>query len=319
MRVDTGWVLIVLYNINRVVQAIKLTVGLKMDEKQLTRDIDTITKNIRRKYSALKRGIRQSDELLTKTYEPLLTPLTKISEKLSVKEEKKDEIKKEEIPPLTPPRFVRTEVLTETPDVTPQDIEDFLSTPEGRHDAQEYVEQMVEGPLARKYLLLAVSDERERLMDHTYGVRNVQDKWMVGNSVLDINQDDSINIAGKVYRGTPGLYELLFMKNPNKNVYNEEDLAAYKTILSDTNAHKLYYLPGTKINTNRGMKYKEIIARLFPPRIGRGYIDYVHWNDPNELVNRLRLLIGSKRAGHTGHDNEILSIVEELREAGIIY
>ena len=236
----------------------------------------------------------------------------------------------------SPPPFVRTEVLAETPNVTPQEekeeflstptgrqdvtLEEFLSTPEGRYDAQEYVEKTVEGPLARKYLLLALSDERERLMDHTYGVRNFENKWIVGNSVLVINEDDSLYIAGKVYGGTPGLYELLFMKKPDKNVYNEDDLAAYKTILSDTNAHKMYYLPGTKINTNRGLKYKEIIARLFPRRTGHGYmepkasVDYVHWGDQNELVERMRRLVG-----HTGHDNEIMSIVEEFREAGIIY
>ena len=47
-------------------------------------------------------------------------------------------------------------------------------------------------------------------------------------------------------------------------------------------------------------------------------IDYVHWNDPNELVDRLRLLDASRRAGNNAHDNEILSIVEELREVGLI-
>lgn len=45
---------------------------------------------------------------------------------------------------------------------------------------------------------------------------------------------------------------------------------------------------------------------------------YTHWDDPNELVDRLRLLVASKSAGHSGHTNEILSIVEELREAHII-
>ena len=64
-----------------------------------------------------------------------------------------------------------------------------------KRQAQEYVEQSVEGPLARKYLLLALSDDREKKMDHTYGVRNVADKWMVGNSVLEINQDDSFYIC----------------------------------------------------------------------------------------------------------------------------
>jgi len=47
-------------------------------------------------------------------------------------------------------------------------------------------------------------------------------------------------------------------------------------------------------------------------------IDYVHWNDPNELVDRLRLLDVSRRADNNAHNNEILSIIEELYEAGII-
>jgi len=46
-------------------------------------------------------------------------------------------------------------------------------------------------------------------------------------------------------------------------------------------------------------------------------IDYVHWDDPNELMN-LRLFDASHRAGNNAHDNEILSIIEELREAGLI-
>lgn len=63
---------------------------------------------------------------------------------------------------------------------------------------------------------------------------------------------------------------------------------------------------------------------------GRGMIDltkkefhnnsnnFVYWNDANELVSRLRLLVSSVSAGHTGHNNEILSIIEELREENII-
>lgn len=45
---------------------------------------------------------------------------------------------------------------------------------------------------------------------------------------------------------------------------------------------------------------------------------YTYWNDPNELVVRLRLLIASTTAGNNAHQNEILSIIEELREADII-
>lgn len=47
-------------------------------------------------------------------------------------------------------------------------------------------------------------------------------------------------------------------------------------------------------------------------------INYTYWDNPNELVDRLRLLVSSKSAGHTSHNNAIISIIEELQEANII-
>jgi hypothetical protein len=46
--------------------------------------------------------------------------------------------------------------------------------------------------------------------------------------------------------------------------------------------------------------------------------DYIYWDDPNELVDRLRLLMASKQVGNNNHQNEIMSIIEELKEADII-
>jgi len=34
-------------------------------------------------------------------------------------------------------------------------------------------------------------------------------------------------------------------------------------------------------------------------------IDYVHWDDPNELVDRLRLLDASHRAGNNAHNESV--------------
>ncbi|KAL9873249.1 uncharacterized protein ACN2A1_014365 [Glossina fuscipes fuscipes] len=45
---------------------------------------------------------------------------------------------------------------------------------------------------------------------------------------------------------------------------------------------------------------------------------YTYWDDPNELVDRLRLLLSSESVGHNNQKNEIISIIEELREANII-
>ena len=47
--------------------------------------------------------------------------------------------------------------------------------------------------------------------------------------------------------------------------------------------------------------------------------DYIYWDDPNELVERLRLLIAEVSAGNENNVNKIQSIIEELREAKIIY
>lgn len=47
-------------------------------------------------------------------------------------------------------------------------------------------------------------------------------------------------------------------------------------------------------------------------------VKYVYFDDCNELVDRFRLILSEKRAGNNSYDNEILSIVEELRERGIV-
>jgi len=47
--------------------------------------------------------------------------------------------------------------------------------------------------------------------------------------------------------------------------------------------------------------------------------NYVYRNDVNELVERLEILVASKGAGNTSHNNEIFSILEELREERIIF
>ncbi|KYN18665.1 hypothetical protein ALC57_09024 [Trachymyrmex cornetzi] len=122
---------------------------------------------------------------------------------------------------------------------------------------------------------------------------------------------------------------------PDDALYTEDDMNKYKSMLLATNAHKHKHHSQIRLLSNRGYKYKHIIAPLMSmtpkkqsKKSGKGLpramtlndnaIDYVHWNDPNELVYRLRLLDASHRAENNAHDNEMLSIIEELREAGLI-
>lgn len=47
-------------------------------------------------------------------------------------------------------------------------------------------------------------------------------------------------------------------------------------------------------------------------------VSYEFYDDPNDLCDRLRLLIASRAAGNTNHAQEINSLIAELRESGYI-
>lgn len=126
-------------------------------------------------------------------------------------------------------------------------------------------------------------------------------------------------------------------------VYTKEDAKNYSQILFKTHAIKKHFNPSLTTITSNNTKFKKIVGPFMMDRlnskdysdndddddketIGNGMsmtvsdnsIDYVYWDDPNELVTRLQLLLASESAGNTGVGNEIVSIVEELREADII-
>ncbi|KYM85800.1 hypothetical protein ALC53_04385 [Atta colombica] len=101
------------------------------------------------------------------------------------------------------------------------------------------------------------------------------------------------------------------------------------------NAHKHAHKHQSqgRLLSNRGYKYKYVIAPLmsitskkqkkisgkglFHAILNDNAIDYVHWDDPNELVDRL-LINASHRASNNAQNNEMLSIIEELHETGLI-
>ncbi|XP_070529942.1 uncharacterized protein [Cardiocondyla obscurior] len=202
-------------------------------------------------------------------------------------------------------------------------IRQKLQTSEGWKTLQTHY-----GPLGQKYLGAVLSGKKSINIDSVYGVYFNDNGTMIGNKRVDLDKNDNILIDGKKYPGTVGLYELIFMRFPDESSYTDTDKENYKSILMATNAHKRDYNSQNQVKSNKGHKYKNIIAPVLSKKIGQGIpyavtlnnnkIDYVHWDDPNELVDRLRLLEASRYAGHNAHDNEILSIIEELREVGLI-
>jgi hypothetical protein len=252
---------------------------------KLKQDIISSSKAIRKKYKQLKMSKSKHQEELMETFKPIVEPMHKLLKQQLYKKDNETENTSE------------------------------LETRIEKLRTKEW------GIFASKYLLLHLSSNTNNL-DTTYGIRFDGTSLQLGDSTMLINKD-KIFINNQEYQGTEGLYELLFMKKPDKNIYNEHDLQVYKNLVEKTNAHKQNYNVSNKLRHNKGYKYVGIIKPMFTKSTrGSGMLAnkprYEYWDDPNELVDRLRLLLGSQSAGNNSHQNEILSIVEELREAKLI-
>lgn len=170
-----------------------------------------------------------------------------------------------------------------------------------------------------------ISSEQDKL----YGIkRKTNHGYQLGSANLRFLKD-KIYVNNKSYPRTQGLQDLILTKNPQN--YSRDDESYYGQILEECNAHRLNNDPNGKIKKHsNSWKYYNIIKPLFELKTGTGLLprykiaqrnlrkDFVYWDDPNELVERLQLLIAERSAGNHNHENEIHSIIEELREAGYI-
>lgn len=338
--------------------------------KRQSRNIDKITseiirasKSIRKKHLALKLNRSDQDALLIEHFKPVTEPLRKILKDVvapTIKQETKIEpegLSKAEVSPTKISSINRgTQVQPNTTTRSSQASDDLIATnnppplnleksfDQYRNEYQtmlneqpEIIDEFLEqyNILPRIYLDGLLSDTKGEY-DLTTGVHfdPITNQFKIGNSTLEINGPDIV-IDDIRYKGSGGLYELIFKATPHGYTIEDED--RYRNILKQTNVHHRDFDPKKQVRGSKSYKYVNIIRPLTHPRAsstsgriqGGGHLgeelifneepyQYVYWDDVNELVDRLRLLMASKLAGHTGLDNEIASIIEELREIDII-
>jgi len=71
--------------------------------------------------------------------------------------------------------------------------------------------------------------------------------------------------------GTPGLYELIFMKFLTESIFTDADVQIYRNILLKTNAHRRDHSPNNQVMGSKEYKYKNIIAPLIlGKKVGTG-------------------------------------------------
>ena len=168
------------------------------------------------------------------------------------------------------------------------------------------------GPIAEQYLRQFSSQQE---VDKTFGIYYKDGQFYIGDSPIEIN-DNNITVRGKEYQGTPGLWELIIMREPDENVYTDEDKSNYAEILDKTSAMRHGNDPKSKKpKSSKGYKYKAVIKPIWENLygyIGKGIKPSFLPSDPKALTDRLELLLASHEAGNTGVRNEIISICDEL-------
>lgn len=272
-------------------------------EKSLKRQIVDAAEAVKKKVRKMKDMEIDNKQALDSVFRPVTEPLNLIASK--------QKIKKYEY---------------QNPEIS------MNSLNESDLDSCSSYESVVENDPGNNTSTWSVSSEA--LSPIPFGVRVEQGKMRLGSASITIN-DENIVVAERKYKKTPGLMELLLKKKPNLSLVTESDKQQYKSMLLDTNAHRRDYTASKPIKSNKGLKYLQVIKPLFritdnllgeQPK-GEGLpltkmwhkdVDIRYWDDPNELVERLKLLTASREAGNTGLDGEIISIIEELRESKII-
>jgi hypothetical protein len=120
------------------------------------------------------------------------------------------------------------------------------------------------GHLAGAYL--APYLHTPRATDTIFGIyRDKSGNFKIGDSEVEIENND-LYIKDNHFTGTRGLWELLTKKSIDFSKITSSDRKVYKQILILTNGHLQNNEPYNQIKSNRGKKYKEVIAKLFPSK-----------------------------------------------------
>lgn len=263
------------------------------NNKQLTKQLIQTANIVRNKYKSLRSETNEEKIHLEKKFKPITKTLEKISYNTKVKEE---------------PPNLKVETETENSD----EEEFYTGSSEEEKDEKSTC-----------FYYLSLVRQKSKLLDNTYGIYydDGASSFKIGSSTFN-PIGNNFQIGEKKYIGTSGLFELLFLKTPQN--YTSDDLSEYGKILKITNAYKRKFESDGQTKGTSSYKYRTIIKPLITHtgaslmNLMKPNVDYIYWNDPNEMVERLRLLLSSQQAGNNNHDNEITSIVEELRESNII-
>lgn len=225
------------------------------------------TKDLKEKYDTIRTGKIYKQEELKELYKPITKPLEKLIQQNMPKS--------------------LSEYVENRPKTLPEYVEN--QPPQLLDNTEEVIK--VIGRTAQKYL--SNYGSKDIKTDKTFGIRVEDNDLFIGNQPVWIKDDNIIFKDGTEFIGTPGLWELLILEQPNH--YDSVDEENYAEILQKTNSYRHNNDPNArKVKASTGYKYNNIvkpilvkkgILRLKGPTEGSGLFP-IH-NDPIDLLSKL--------------------------------
>ena len=175
-----------------------------------------------------------------------------------------------------------------------------------------------ENVLASYYL------KRDRLgKDTVYGIfENDEGKLQMGTKHIFID-NDSIGVDDTLYKGTEGLWTLITDSKPKSKLYDENDLTNYKKLLKQTGVIFDPHITGGRQRPRTSTKWTRTIKPLMEESDffkGSGISNQVSFLPGNikGMTDKFKLLLAEFMAGNKTTRNEIVSLLDQLLQRGVI-
>lgn len=315
------------------------------EERKRLEEINRISNIIRVKCKLIKTNASEHENAIQEFFKPVVTPLKDIIETTKnskseheitkINTSKNEKPKKEYYPEISDDSDEESvhDYEHDNKNIEIKDeIEKAAEVAEPEQDEMNESIENIDNEDVKKRLTYYINlmKKRNKYIDLTSGLRILLKGLYIGDKQVRFQDNNIVFNDGNKIKITMGLLELIFKQDPNETFITKSDKEKYKSLILLTNAHRKNYKAANDVRL-KDYKYIHVISKLLDESSGKGLpeymeekkckssIDYLYYKDANQLVERLQLLTASRAAGNTNHSNEILSILDELRENKIIY
>ena len=179
--------------------------------------------------------------------------------------------------------------------------------------------------------------------DRYFGIQSDADgNYVLGDKIVELDEDNNIHVDGITYEGTPGLWSLIMDITPNH--YNKNDFEEYRKLVLQTDLINNPRTVNSKSKPTMTNKYRNYLVKIQEDHQsvtgnemktddddndeeekgeeedgikGKGIFSFLP-STIKGLFEKFKLLVAEFVAGNTTTRNEIVAILDHLRQRDLI-